>query len=216
MLKQASWHSFLNHTLWGNSNHSHNVNIPNLCVSDRSSQQLFEFMGRAHVYHSTIMPLQLGQQPPQKSGPQPFTLSAIEKSEAVVDTRHFINVILHGMGHYFRVTTQWEEDIKVPARRSRAGGHCRADGVNTACWGRLGREHSLWSHFSRKGTLLKLGQVGWPFMIVLFLSSSELTQLPLLCSPQRSVPHPYFLQMTACSLYRAPATYELEPRDLTT
>lgn len=96
------------------------------------------------MYRGTLMSLQVGQQPPQRSGSQQLTLSAVEKGEAAVNTKHFINAILRGMGHPFRAPTQGEEGLhrlqtQVPARRSRAGGPCRADGLNTAPWGRLGR-----------------------------------------------------------------------------
>lgn len=39
------------------------------------------------------------------------TLSAVEKGEAAMNAMHFISVILRGMGHHFRASTQGEEDL---------------------------------------------------------------------------------------------------------
>lgn len=57
------------------------------------------------MYHSMLMPLQVGQQPLQRSGSQQLTV--VDKGKAAVNAMHFINV--HGTGHHFRAPIQ--EDL---------------------------------------------------------------------------------------------------------
>lgn len=55
-------------------------------------------MGKAHVGRGTLVPLQVGQRPPQRSGSRQLTLSAGEMGDAAVNAVHFIDVILRGTG----------------------------------------------------------------------------------------------------------------------
>lgn len=55
--------------------------------------------------------MQVGQQPPRRSGSQQLTLSAVEKGDAAANAMHFVDVILRGVGHHLRAPARGEEDL---------------------------------------------------------------------------------------------------------